>query len=245
MKQAGHDFSRPKAESFVDALSEAMTEGLKKDRKLTLSNFGTFTVSRFGAKIIKSPRGDNKKFFMPPTDVIKWRPSLKVRERAKSTKVTDDIHEKLKKGQIVEELPPEAKMGRENLAPKKEKKLGKYEVKIDVFASGQRSHISDEQSPISRLTRSIINDLVNSESNRLEIKPEDRHTVLVYYHDKSADSIRTIPIVSHQIIVDKLKFLAGNINGRQIGVIRNDKDQEIKVSLGLSRFGETVTLELN
>jgi nucleoid DNA-binding protein len=236
MKSAGLSFTRSDAELFVDALAEAMKEGLAHDRKLTLSNFGTFIVSRFGAKIINSPRGDNKKFFMPPTDVIKWRPSMKVRDRAPSSKVSDEIYQKLIKGEIVEELPPEA-----NIELPKAKKLGQYEIVIDFKKRVDLSHLSDEQSPISRLIKRLISDFIRSGSNKLEIRPGKTRMLFIYYLNDVASSVKYLPNTSHQIIIDKFKFMAKNSSGSES--IKIGDNGEIKLSSLLTPHGESLFLK--
>jgi nucleoid DNA-binding protein len=236
MKSAGHNITRKNAEVFVDAMANAMTEGLARDRKLTLSNFGTFIVSRFGAKIIKSPRGDNKQFFMPPTDVIKWRPSMKVRDRAPSSKVTDEIYEKLVRGEIVEELPAEEKIEK----PAK-KKLGRFEIRVDIAGRSDSGHISDDRSPISRLARRLVQDFVDSKNNKLEIRPGKAQMLFVYYLDNSASSVKYLPATSNQIILEKLKLMAKDSSGGKS--IKIENGGEIKLSTILTPHGESLILE--
>lgn len=241
MKSAGHNFTRPKAEIFIDALSEAMAKGLSRDRKLTLSNFGTFIISRFGAKIIKSPRGDNKQFFMPPTDVIKWRPSMKVRDRAATSKVSDEDYQKLISGEIVEELPVDT-----IIAQPKEKKLGRYEVRVNVHGNPKLSHMTNEGSPVSKLVRSLIRDFIRSGSKKLEIRPEGQNTLLVYCSVKnSAEKVKSLPIASHQIIIEKLKLMTNNsVQAGDGEIIKVAGDRQIKLSTKLTSHGQTAILEL-
>jgi len=71
MREKGIKFTRNDALKFVAAMTKSLAEGLIRDRKITLSNFGIFIVSKYTSKTIRSPRPDKKKFFMPPTDFIK------------------------------------------------------------------------------------------------------------------------------------------------------------------------------
>jgi nucleoid DNA-binding protein len=239
MKNAGLNLTRNNAEIFLDAMAQAMTEGLARDRKLTLSNFGTFIVSRFGAKIIKSPRGDNKQFFMPPTDVIKWRPSMKVRDRAASSRVSDEIYDKLVKGEIVEELPEEKE--KQNFETASEKKLGRFEVRVDIAGTTGREHIADERSPISRLAKRLIEDFVSSKNDKLEIRPGKNQMLFVYYQNNSASNVKYLPSVSHQIIIEKFKSMAKNGTGN--GAIKIDDTREINLSSLLTPNGESLILQ--
>lgn len=239
MKNAGLNLTRNNAEIFLDAMAQAMTEGLVHDRKLTLSNFGTFIVSRFGAKIIKSPRGDNKQFFMPPTDVIKWRPSMKVRDRASSSKISDEVYEKLIKGEIIEEIPGE----KENKCSEtcSEKNPGHFEVRVDVLTRTGREHIFDALSPISRLTKRLIDDFISSKNDRLEIRPGKNQMLFVYYQNNSTSNVKYLPSVSHQIIIEKLKSMAKK--GTKNGIIKIDDTRKINLSSMLTSHGESLILQ--
>lgn len=239
MKNAGLSLTRNNAEIFLDAMAQAMTEGLAHDRKLTLSNFGTFIVSRFGAKIIKSPRGDNKQFFMPPTDVIKWRPSMKVRDRAPSSRVSDEVYEKLVKGEIVEEIPEEKE--KQSYETASERKLGRFEVRVDVSGRTGHGHIADDRSPISRLTKRLIDDFISSKNDRLEIRPGKNQMLFVYYQNNSASNVKYLPSVSHRIITEKLKSMVKNGTGN--GAIKFDDTREINLSSLLTPHGESLILQ--
>jgi DNA-binding protein HU-beta len=53
---AGADISKSTAGKAIDSLTEAISETLKKGDKVSLTGFGTFTVSERKARIGRNPR---------------------------------------------------------------------------------------------------------------------------------------------------------------------------------------------
>lgn len=66
--------SKASAEKAMTAFLGGIFESLRKGRRVTLSNFGTFVVARRAARAVRDPRnGDTIK--IPSTKVPRFRPS--------------------------------------------------------------------------------------------------------------------------------------------------------------------------
>jgi len=240
MRKGGVKFNHSDARKFVTALTKSLTEGLIHDRKIVLSNFGTFCVAKYGSKIIQSPRADKKKFFMPPTDVIKWLPSEKIRNRAGSFRISDSEFEKLK-GHPQEELeemiptPPVEQLTRKT----------PYDVQIKVVQTGRERFFTDELSPISRLSRSILREMLNSGAEKVEIRPGKKNSNLNYLAQNQLLFSQNIPKISHRIIIEKLKSLAVNEPNLlpDEKIILMPENRKIKLYSILTPFGELLVLE--
>ena len=181
MKAADIEFNVEKAEKLINAISESMSEGLSRDRNLIVSNFGSFEVVRFGAKIINSPRGDNKTFFMPPTDVVKWHPSGKIRVRGTSSEVSADEYLALIGNASFEDKLPEVlaqDVGVHDNPPMEKTDL--CEIKIN-FRGKSKSYLTDENSPISKFVKSIFTLMKTFGADKLEISPDRTETKILYF----------------------------------------------------------------
>lgn len=241
MKASGQKFTTRDAKKFISALTKTMAEGLARDRKLIVSNFGAFEVYKFGAKIINSPRGDKKKFFMPPTDIIKWHPSGKVRIRATSAEVSDQEFQKLV-GHAHFEPEPIMTAGPAPLP--KPSRPNPYEVKIN-FQSRGKEYLADERSPISRLARAIISEIKNGGADRVEIRPGKEVSEIIYLSVDSASPSRKIPRISHDIIVEKIKTLAtADLENPKNLFLPLSETEKILVKPTPSAFGEILVLEM-
>jgi DNA-binding protein HU-beta len=66
--------SKASAEKAMAAFLCGIFESLRKGRRVTISGFGTFVVSRRAARVVRDPRnGDTIK--IPSTKVPRFRPS--------------------------------------------------------------------------------------------------------------------------------------------------------------------------
>ncbi|PIR27537.1 hypothetical protein COV40_00290 [Candidatus Berkelbacteria bacterium CG11_big_fil_rev_8_21_14_0_20_42_15] len=242
MRSQGIKFTCDDATKFIAALTATMTEGLARDRKLTISNFGTFLVAKYGAKIIRSPRGDKKKFFMPPTDVIKWKPSLKIRSRAGSTAITDDEYEKLKghpqpEPEEIIPVPQPEELGAKRRNP--------FEVQINIVSAGNTTYFTDERSPLSRLTKALLQEMITLGAEKMEIRPEKEISRLIYLAQNQPLASRNIPKISHQVIIEKIKSLS--IPEPDLlpdeKIISLSESEKIKIYSMLTPLGELMVLE--
>lgn len=241
MKAAGIKFSKKKAFKFISAMTEAMTEGLAGDRKLIVSNFGAFEVMKVGAKIINSPRGDRKKFFMPPTDIIKWHPSGKIRIRGESTEVSDEEFQRLVGHAYFEPTPIVTTSS--PMSPKP-KRRNPYEVRIRLLTKG-KEYLADEGSPISRLVRAIISEMRKGKAEKVEIRPGGEISEIIYISAGSPLPGHRIPKISHDIIVEKIKTMAvADLSNPKILFLPLSETEKILVRPTLSQFGEILLLEM-
>ena len=65
--------SKASAEKAMSAFLSGIVESLRKGRRVTISGFGTFVVSRRAARAVRDPRnGDTIK--IPSTKVARFRP---------------------------------------------------------------------------------------------------------------------------------------------------------------------------
>ena len=64
--------SKASAERAVNAFTNAVTKALKKGDKLTLTGFGTFSVSKRRARIGRNPQS-GKEIKIPATRVAKFK----------------------------------------------------------------------------------------------------------------------------------------------------------------------------
>jgi nucleoid DNA-binding protein/DNA-dependent RNA polymerase auxiliary subunit epsilon len=237
MKVAGIKFNVEKAEKLIAAISKSMSEGLSSDRNLIVSNFGSFEVVRFGAKIINSPRGDNKTFFMPPTDVVKWHPSGKIRVRAASSEVSADEYQALIGNASFEDVSPVvlARNDQCDKPPMEESDL--QEVKVN-FRGKPKSYLSDENSPISKFVKSIFSLMKTFGADKLEISPGRTETKILYYSGSEAKNQRSLPKDTHSVIVEKIESLAGASN--ELLLFGTDR---IKLKRKLTPFGNQLIAE--
>jgi DNA-binding protein HU-beta len=68
------DGSRTSAERAMSAFLCSIFESLRKGRKVTISRFGTFVVTRRAARSGRDPR-TGKEIAIPPTKVARFRAS--------------------------------------------------------------------------------------------------------------------------------------------------------------------------
>lgn len=239
LKAKGIKMNRDTAERFLAALSKSMREGLAQDRTLIVSNFGSFEAILYGAKIIQSPRKDGKKFFMPPTDVIKWHPSGKIRERAVSEPLLEEEHpdvvdhpdEIVMAAAVIEDLPAEAI---EAEAPIQN--TPQYEVKVRT--ADRTLHLTDEYSPLSKFVKAILGQMKVVGADKLEIVPQRLKTALVYTTAGIIKNSRTLPRDSHAVVIQKIKSLAGPENEFSF----TDCDRA-KLAKQLTPFGEQLIIQ--
>lgn len=239
LKAKGIKMNRDTAEHFIAALSKSMREGLACDRTLIVSNFGSFEAILYGAKIIQSPRKDGKKFFMPPTDVVKWHPSGKIRERAVSEPVSEEEHrsligrsdETMTAAAIIADLPTETVSAEAPI-----QSAAQYEVKVRV--ADRTIHLTDECSPLSKFVKAILGQMKVVGADKLEIVPQRLKTALVYSTAGIIKNSRTLTRDSHAVVVKKIKSLAGPENEFSL----TDCDR-IKLAKQLTPFGEQLIIQ--
>jgi len=242
MRASGFKINADNAEKLIIAISQSMVEGLARDSKLIVSNFGSFEVVKYGAKMINSPRGDNKQFFMPPTNVIKWHPSGKIRERATSSEVAEEEYKQLVGNPVEEEIEPiaifEPTSGQPEIISTSEKrKSNPYEVKV-TFVGKSSKHLSDDNSPISKFVRSIFSLMKTFSADKLEITPSKNETKILYYSNGETKNQRLLPKDSHKVIVEKIETLAGPSN--ELLLFGTDR---IKLSRKLTQFGDQLIVQ--
>lgn len=210
MKTLGYKLTVPSAEKFVTALAKSMAEGLIRDRKLIVSNFGSFESIKVGAKVINSPRGDKKKFFMPPTDIIKWHPSGKIRERAESFEIDDEEFERIKGKPQDEDLPKV--FAPEEVVPiiktQEKASASPFEVKVRYVKKEEGEETVIRHSPISKLVKNLMKEMVAQGANKMTVSPERFATQIVYFAGEEKKLSKTIPRESHNIVVDQVVNLA-------------------------------------
>jgi len=239
MRTGGLRFTRNEAKKFIIAMTKTIAEGLTRDRKLIVSNFGAFEVLKIGSKIINSPRGDKKKFFMPPTDVIKWHPSGKIRSHAKSTAVSEEEFRALVGHAYLEPAPIVT-----TPSPAAPKRKNPYEVKIRLLTKG-KEYLADEGSPISRLAKILINEIRAGKAEKVEIRPGKEISEIIYIASSSPLPSRRIPKISHDIIIEKIKTMATvDPADPKLLILPLSETQRILVRPRLSQFGEILLLEM-
>ena len=64
---------------LVDAVITSITTGLRADRKVTISGFGTFTKKDLGARPGVNP-STGERMTLPPTITCGFKPSVMLRE---------------------------------------------------------------------------------------------------------------------------------------------------------------------
>jgi len=235
LKANGLKVNKEKVSGFIAAVAKSMAEGLINDRALIVSNFGSFSVSKYGAKMIQSPRGDNKKFFMPPTDVVKWLPSRKIRTTGGSKAISDEEYKKLKENP---ELFREDLMAMDQVeAIEKEPAKNPYEIIIEVKAINDC--ISDESSPISKFVKNIIREMKKLSAEKLEIKPNRYSSEIIFTANGSRQSTRILPKESQKILLDKFKSLADN----ESNLLLISTGVEARLQTKLTPFGEMLIVE--
>ena len=67
------DISKAQASKALDAMLDAIVGALKADDKVTLVNFGTFSVTTRSARTGRNPR-TNKEIQIPAKKVAKFKP---------------------------------------------------------------------------------------------------------------------------------------------------------------------------
>jgi nucleoid DNA-binding protein len=241
MRGKGIKFNKGDAVKLISALTESMSKGLSRDRKLVISNFGTFSVTKYSAKIIQSPRRDNKKFFMPPTDVVKWNPSGKIRQRGVSEEVSDEEYERIKSfAKVVSGLSPifeETTIKSSEQIP--EIKPGNsYEIKINV-AGRRRDHLSDSRSPISRLVRSVMREMMSLGAERMEIRPQKMSSEIIYIVAGNESSKKIMPKDSSRAVIEKLRSMAD----AETQLLLISTENKAKIESKLTPFGEMLIIE--
>ncbi|MCX6810341.1 MAG: HU family DNA-binding protein [Candidatus Berkelbacteria bacterium] len=237
MRTLGFKINADNAEKLIIALSKSMVEGLTQDRKLIVSNFGSFEIIKYGAKMIKSPRGDNKEFFMPPTDVIKWHPSGKIRVRAGSEEVADEEYKKLIGHASYEIETPVIFDQKEEIASSPIDQTNPYEIKVN-FIGKSTNHLTDNKSPISKFVKSIFFLMKTFDADKLEIIPGKSQTRLFYFAGNKQITERSLPKDSHSVIVQKIESLAGLSS--ELLLFGTDR---IKLSRQLTQFGDQLIIQ--
>ncbi len=240
MRAKGIKFTREDAFRFIAGMTEAMTEGLAHDRKLIVSNFGVFEVCKFGSKIIQSPRGDNRKFFMPPTDVIKWHPSGKIRQRGSSEEIPDEEYQKLK-GHPQFDIEPESPI--QPVAPKPKRK-DPYEVAVRVVTKSSSLALGDD-SPLSRLIKAMIKEIKNQKAEKVEIRSGKEISEIVYISGGISQPGRKIPRISHNVIVEKIKSMAvASGQDPKLLILPLSETEKINITFRSSPSGEILLMEV-
>lgn len=220
MKSKEVKMTRSEAKRFVLAFAKALSEGLSEDRQLTISNFGTFLVKKVGARIILNPQGDGRKFFMPPTDIVKWIPSGKIRVRAETASISDDKWQKLVGHGSFEEIEEEVKKN------KVDEKKDCDSVNIKVISNEE--FFIDEFSPISKFVRKIFDYSNKIGAKKIELRPEKSFSYIIYQTDNGREKKKIIKD-SHSVIIAKIKRM---------------KDKSFDFSSQLSPFGEILILDI-
>ena len=240
MKSLGYKLTIPSAEKFVTALSKSMAEGLIRDRKLIVSNFGSFESITVGAKVINSPRGDKKKFFMPPTDIIKWHPSGKIRERAESFEINDEEFERIKGKPQDEDLPKVfAPEEAEPIIEAQEKvSASPFEVRVRYVKKEEGGETVIRHSPISKLVKNLMKEMLTQGANRMIISPERFASQVIYFAGEERKLSKTIPRESHDIVVDQIANLAcGEMEFLLFGTER------VRIEKKLTPFGTELIIQ--
>lgn len=70
---------RFEAYNFIDLLIEVIVENLGKNRKVVVSNFGTFRIVERQKKRVVNPN-DQKPMFIPARKIVKFFPSKNLKE---------------------------------------------------------------------------------------------------------------------------------------------------------------------
>ena len=68
--------------SFIDLMIEVMVENLEKEKKIVLSNFGTFKVIKRNNKRVINPN-NKKPLIIPSKKVVKFIPSKNLKKAVK------------------------------------------------------------------------------------------------------------------------------------------------------------------
>ncbi|MCX6812410.1 MAG: HU family DNA-binding protein [Candidatus Berkelbacteria bacterium] len=210
MKAQGIKFNRDKAEDFIDAITNSIDEILAKDRGILVSNFGKFKIFRTSSKIITSPRGDGKKFFMPPTDIIRWHPAPQTRIKGGSEEVSDDDWQKMKTDIAAKKFDfgPDLVATATNLTSEKPPRKNPNEVNIVVNNFGQANYFDDDSSPLCRFARRVFQLMEKLCAKKFQIIPHKQYSLIIFSTGGNEISEQKIPIVSHQIISQKIETLA-------------------------------------
>lgn len=73
------DVKRFEAYNFIDLLIEVILENLSNNKKVVVSNFGTFKVVKRQKKKVINPN-DRQPMVIPPRKVVKFFPSKNLKE---------------------------------------------------------------------------------------------------------------------------------------------------------------------
>lgn len=239
LRAKGIKMNRDKAERFINSLAKSMREGLARDRALIVSNFGSFESILYGAKIIQSPRRDGKKFFMPPTEVVKWHPSGKIRQRAESQPVSEEEHQSLvgrpdetvAADAIIADPPAETVAADAPI-----QNIPRYEIRVRI--PDRKMYLTDECSPLSKFVKAILGQMQTVGADKLEIVPQKLKTALVYTTGSLVKNSRTLPRDSHAVVIQKIKSLAGPEN--EFSLVDYSR---AKLAKQLTPFGEQLIIQ--
>lgn len=77
-KALGKDTSKAAAERAVDAVLDAVTKGVKKDKSVTLIGFGTFSVVKRAARTGINPQ-TKEKIKIKASKAVKFKPGAKLK----------------------------------------------------------------------------------------------------------------------------------------------------------------------
>ena len=239
LKALGVKMRTDEAERFVSALSRSMSEGIAKDKKLIVSNFGSFEAIKIGAKVINSPRGDNKKFFMPPTEIIKWHPSGKIKEKVGSSEISDEEFNEIKskKTELIEDTEDIKVIfsGKIAEAPEPIEKIDPFEVKVRYKA---RSHNFDkDKSPINRFIKSLFRQMFDIDCDKFVIAPSKTKCQANYYSEDQVKLEKNFPKETHGILLKEIKEIFSS--NKPVMIFDQVK---VEFQTKLTPFGEEINI---
>lgn len=242
LKEAGLNSDRKKTAKFVEAMLSSIGDGLKKDKKVLLSGFGVLEVHRLPSKMITSPLAGGKKYFMPPTDSIRFRTSKHYWGRAAVEEIneTDNLENKpevvVKEEQIVSEIPDD--LSKTSDDPEVE------EVLINLRSRKKSVHFDNENSPISRLAKRILFQFDALGADLIVIKAEKTNGEVRLFDGENLAKTISVPKDSISVLIEKFKKVT-TISAKRKTVgsfIHNGKLFVVK--FGLDKFGKTLRIGL-
>ncbi len=74
------DFKKFEVQNYIDLLIEVIGETLDDEKKIVLSNFGTFRVVQREKKSVIHP-GTNKRMEIRPQKIVKFFPALNLKKK--------------------------------------------------------------------------------------------------------------------------------------------------------------------